>query len=256
MFYLFSARVKMTAQACVVHWDIENQDIPSGCTAASVANRILTAVRQRYSVIVDSFVYCDASKKLGRHRTDLTALGFDVIDCSHSVGKPGQVDLRIIARALKPSTLGGDRPTVIIISGDGDFAYCVSTLRNAGVNTEVLYNCDRTDTVNTLLIQAASHANGVSFSGCAADVDMAKVNSEPYYDDNALDATKAAFIDAIKRSPIMAEDWRLASEVGSIFKKLRPNELKTAFKTTRQSLTVAGKIESAMDNQRDQIRIK
>eukprot|EP00966_Prymnesium_polylepis_P197782 4582823-Prymnesium_polylepis.2 len=66
-------------KSCVLHWDLENLPIPSGCSAASVANRVKEAVRQTYPVLLDSFVYCDVSKTPKTVRGELASLGFDLV---------------------------------------------------------------------------------------------------------------------------------------------------------------------------------
>ena len=128
--------------SAIVHWDLENVPIPSGISAASVVGRLREALHTQVRVITDMFVYADAGKVPVQVRNELSSLGFDCIDCSHAAGKTGQVDIRIVARALKPGLSGEQRPSTVLVTGDGDFAYTLSTLRNAGVGTILVYNSE------------------------------------------------------------------------------------------------------------------
>ena len=243
-------------RTCVIHWDIENLQIPTGCSAASVANRIRDSVRLRYPVLLDSFVYCDVSKTSAQVRSQLSMLGFDVVDCSSLAGKSGQVDLRIIARALKPSTASEDRPAVVICSGDSDYAYAVSSLRNACVPTMVLYDSDRPSIVHTLLLEAADDAVGVSFSGRQAELDPTPstleqpvagprdaANIVDTVDRSQLTAEGRAFVEAIERS-METDDggWRLMSAVGDMFRKLCPDSKSKTSKIFKFLLKIKTKV--------------
>jgi hypothetical protein len=223
--------------------------------------------------MIDSFVYCDVSKLPAPTRTQLSMLGFDIVDCSNLAGKPGQVDLRIIARALKPSgPYGVDRPAVVIISGDGDFAYCVSCLRNAAVPTMILYNSDNTSSVHTVLLEVAEYANGVSFAGRtsedpesldeqssakAATDDVGGVHQSLNENtEKSVASRQISLLESIERSSELDGGWKLASEVGSLFKILQPNGGNKFFKLTKYHLLQSGIIECTKDaSDRDKIRL-
>ena len=249
--------------ACVVHWDLENQQIPSGSTVTAVANRIRDAVQQHHSVISDSFVYCNTAKLGPTVRSELAMVGYDVLDCSSSSGKPGQVDLRIIARALKPRCSGTPQLAVCIVSGDGDFAYCVSCLRNAGVPTMILYNSDRRSIVHTTLIEASLLAVGVSFSGVAtrqSEIGGCEEEEEEEEEEEDTPAHRKdlaplqiSFLEAVERVTASSDGWRRSTEVGCMFRKLNNDKTtKQVFKATKHSLVLLHVIE--VDTKADSIR--
>ena len=87
------------------------------------------------------------------------ASGLDLIDCSRAAGKTNTVDFRIISRALqdlaRPLAPGTTRTAVVVVTGDGDFAYTISALRNVCVPTMLIFDHDRQSTVNSLMLEVA-----------------------------------------------------------------------------------------------------
>jgi hypothetical protein len=152
-----------------------------------------------------------------------------------------------------------DRPAVAICSGDGDFAYCISSLRNATVPTMVLYDSDRMSAVHTLLIEAADDAVGVSFSGRRDALVVVEGEGDVHEKGECVVPEEAdynnVFMQAIERSAETSEGWRLSSEAGSLFRKLSPGSAKAAFKNAKQSLVALGTIECSADNEKIRVRV-
>ncbi len=148
----------------VVHWDVENQKVPAGSSVASVCNRIRAALLERFDYISGLYAYMDVTREKDKIRTQLAMMGYDIIDCSSAKGKTGQVDMRIVVRALSQAV-----PIVCLISGDGDFACMMSTLRNMRTQTVLIYNSDTRSTVNTTLIEATDVPIGLQFSGDSSE---------------------------------------------------------------------------------------
>ena len=193
-----------------------------------MVGRLREALHTQVRVITDMFVYADAGKVPVQVRNELSSLGFDCIDCSHAAGKTGQVDIRIVARALKPGLSGEQRPSTVLVTGDGDFAYTLSTLRNAGVGTILVYNSDRMESVNTLLLEASEVVLPVSFGGSpgAADGDEAAPAPTEEAQGGAptcASASEAAFFQALDRAPIVEDGWKLSSQVGVVYLKIKPH---------------------------------
>ena len=243
----------------VVHWDIQNQSIPCGVSVANVCNRLRAALGSR--VISDAFCYVDSGDLSCAQRAQLGELGFDVIDVSSVHRKPGQVDLRIVARALKPSV--GPRPAVCIISGDGDYAYAVSTLRNQGVETLLIFDSDRPESVSSVLIEAVTRVLPVSFGGGPASAPVAEGEGEAAADpppespvaaaEDAKPDPSAAMLDAVRRAPPCdSAGWKLGPSVGELFHRLCPGSDKPGFRRSKQLLLASGRIE--MHKSQDWVR--
>ena len=137
-----------------------------------------------------------------------------MFDCSSASGKTGQVDLRIIARALSPAVPNAPKQVVCLISGDGDFAYAMSTLRNTRTQTVLIYNSDTRSIVNTNLIEATDVAIGLPFSGDASEAadsnDDAVASSAPSGASTLQHPSNLdeLLIEAVVRSPsVDDEDW-------------------------------------------------
>ena len=130
--------------------------------------------------------------------------GLDLIDCSSASGKPGQVDLRIIARALRTSPTEG----VVIISGDSDFAYVLSQLRSARRRTALVYDANNTAAVSTALLEVALFTIGVPFAGEAAGADApeAAADAEEAFDYLELPATSSAPVSPSGAGPLLEDD--------------------------------------------------
>lgn len=222
----------------VLHWDLENMQVPREASTIQVAFRIRDAIKTRipHAIIRDFFVYADAGQLDAQRKQDLRLAGCDLIDCSSVHGKPGQVDLRIMARALK-STEG-----VLLITGDSDFAYTISCIRTSGRPTAVVYDSDRTATVSTALLQVADHSIGVSFVGQSTPLvdDVLSLAATSDHDVGAaaaaaagltgtpvggascgLTVAEAALLDAVRRAPEALHDgWKGGPTVGGLFAAL------------------------------------
>ena len=96
----------------VLHWDVENQQVPAGSSVASVCNRIRAVLLERFDCISGLYAYMDVTREKDKIRTQLAMMGYDIIDCSSASGKTGQVDLRIIARALSPAVPNAPKQVV------------------------------------------------------------------------------------------------------------------------------------------------
>ena len=238
----------------VVHWDVENQQVPAGSSVASVCNRIRAVLLERFDCISGLYAYMDVTREKDKIRTQLAMMGYDIIDCSSASGKTGQVDLRIIARALSPAVPNAPKQIVCLISGDGDFAYAMSTLRNTRTQTVLIYNSDTRSIVNTNLIEATDVAIGLPFSGDASET--ADANDDANADAAASSAPSGAstlqhpsnmdelLIEAVVRSPsVDDEDWRITSFVGSMFYQLAPHATSKNFRLVKKALIAAKRLQ-------------
>jgi hypothetical protein len=231
----------MTTTA-VLHWDLENQCIPKGTSVPALCTMILDVVRKHYPHVLDLFCYY-VSSHMTHPVKELSMMGFDTIDCID--GKANAVDRRIIVRALKPSPSGVARPAIVIITGDGDYAYALSALRNAEIPTLLIYNKDNMKHVNTTLVEIAPCSIGISFSGRDDD----EVNDDDQQlSDGELEEDETASVDsipvhdrdllflAIDRTPETQDGWRLERQVFRLFMKLKPGVKKKHYYNVRKLL--------------------
>jgi hypothetical protein len=152
----------------VVHWDVENVAVPHGASVIQTCKLLRGAIKEAlHCKILDLYVYADVATMSPKMRQDMRLAGADVIDVSSVQGKSGQVDLAILARALK-STEG-----VCIVTGDADYAYTLSVISNSGRLTAIVYNKDNLSSVSTSLLEVADYAIGVALNGSAEEADYA-----------------------------------------------------------------------------------
>lgn len=250
---------------CVVHWDYENCPVPRGVTVSFVLNDMRRFLHEAYGVILSAYVYADSQKLSSPRRQEMAACGLDVIDCSRESGKMNTVDFRIVTRALaelaRPT---GNRPAVVIVTGDGDFCYTMSTLRNVGVRTQLIFDSDRRGVVNSVMLQTVESAHGISFGGHDPDAPHADAFS---VEENgagsdvhvlALDDTEGMtnpshediLLLAIERAPQADNDgFKSATSVGELFHRLRNADEPTkalrqsAFRAAKGNLMARGKVE-------------
>lgn len=220
----------------VVHWDIENLSVPRGSSTIQTCYRIRQAIKNALPghCIQDLFVYADVAKMAPQQRQDLRMAGSDVIDTSTVQGKRGQVDLAIMARALK------SKEGVIICSGDSDFAYTMAHIRHSGRLTGVLYNVDNMGSVSTALLEVAEHAIGVSLTGVNYEDALAVLDLEPSSEPPTV--LEAAFLEAMRRAPALADGWAQGPAVGVLFRTLAPSADKGSFKRTKAALVAQGRL--------------
>lgn len=243
----------------VLHWDLENMQVPKEASTIQVAFRIRDAIKARlpHAILRDFFVYADAGQLDAQRKQDLRLAGCDLIDCSSVHGKPGQVDLRIMARALKSSE------GVLLITGDSDFAYTVSCIRTSGRPTAVVYNSDHAASVSTALLQVADHSIGVSFTGQSAPL-VDDVLSLPATSGDAVETAcftaagftgtpagsssreltrgEVALLDAIRRAPeVLHDGWKGGPTVGGLFAALS-SEGNSGYRRAKTALMGAEKI--------------
>jgi hypothetical protein len=224
-------------------------------------------VHAQYGALLSAYVYADPQSLSAMRRQELSASGLDIIDCSRSSGKLNTVDFRIVTRALAElARPNAARPAVVLVTGDGDFCYTISTLRNVGVKTLLIFDSDRRGVVNSGMLQAAESVHGISFGGhdtetslgvseehtpsSAAAVACTPDNENVELNDCAVESEEAILLNAIERSPPADDDgFRSSTSVGELFHRLRsthePNRSlrKAAFRAARSRLVDLGRVE-------------
>ena len=244
-----------------VHWDVENCCVPRGASVIQVCGRIRDCVIGNMGCINAFYVYLDVGKAPAKLRHELAMAGADLIDCSTTQGKPGQVDLRIIARVLRTSPHEG----VVIVSGDSDMAYTISQLRSAGRQTALMYDSNNTGSVSTQLLEVPNVTLPVAFDGnepvpaTATEAGEATVPATATAGSSranvALTTTQRHFLDAIERSPEAdAGGWKSGPCIGELFARLYRRD-NAAFRTAKKALVEAKLVEKHASG-RDVLRVK
>ncbi|KAJ8078548.1 hypothetical protein PM082_012831 [Marasmius tenuissimus] len=115
-----------------VFWDYENCAPPSNASGYSVMGEI-RKVAQRYGCIKICRGYADLSELSSPRsvmlRSELQCSGLSMIDCPHNGRKNVADQMMIVDMLTFAIDNEGDGSTIILISGDRDFAYPVSILR-------------------------------------------------------------------------------------------------------------------------------
>ncbi|TFK53045.1 DUF537-domain-containing protein [Heliocybe sulcata] len=114
-----------------IFWDYENCRPPSGISGNVLVDRIRTIAHQ-YGRVTGFKAYFDlaesVSSKSPNIRSELQSSGVSLNDCPHD-GRKDVADKMIIVDMLGFAIDHPAPATVILISGDRDFAYAVSVLR-------------------------------------------------------------------------------------------------------------------------------
>lgn len=260
----------------VVHWDVENVAVPHGASVIQTCKLLRGAIKEAlHCKILDLYVYADVATMSPKMRQDMRLAGADVIDVSSVQGKSGQVDLAILARALK-STEG-----VCIVTGDADYAYTLSVISNSGRLTAIVYNKDNLSSVSTSLLEVADYAIGVALNGSVEEEDKdplppapgdkvelintwlaQKKSATPIGSTEAsetgdnishpttppaapqrLTYAQRGFLDAVRRAPEVHNGWKGGPTVGTLFHKMVPSSFGQAnqrFKTVKSELIDMG----------------
>ncbi|KAI0687181.1 limkain-b1-type NYN domain-containing protein, partial [Cytidiella melzeri] len=114
-----------------VFWDYENCEVPATVDGFAIANGI-RRIAHEYGSVKTFRAYSAMSEasslRTAGIRSDLQACGVSVIDCPHN-GRKDTADkmmlvdiMAFVCDSLAPTT-------IILITGDGDFLYTVSTIR-------------------------------------------------------------------------------------------------------------------------------
>lgn len=237
----------------VLHWDLENAPVPRGASVSYVLGGMRNAIHARFGVLLAAYAYADPAVLSPKRRCELAACGLDVIDCGREAGKLNTVDFRIISRALaelaRPATTD-TRSAVVVVSGDGDYSYCLSTLRNLAVPTMLIFDSDRRSTVNSTMLQVVEHTVPLSFRGMDDDDeedDAASILPEasltsvgvvadipPLVATPQMAEMERIFLSALHLAPTADDDgFRTGPSTGEAFHKLCPSPTDRS-KATRQ----------------------
>ncbi|KZT28228.1 DUF537-domain-containing protein [Neolentinus lepideus HHB14362 ss-1] len=114
-----------------IFWDYENCRPPSGVAGNVLVDRIRTIAHQ-YGRVTGFKAYFDLAESVSSRspniRSELQSSGVSLNDCPHD-GRKDVADKMIIVDMLAFAIDHPAPATVILISGDRDFAYAVSVLR-------------------------------------------------------------------------------------------------------------------------------
>ena len=128
---------------CALYWDYENMPLGK-LLCADTLSHLISCVRN-FGRVVESRLYADSGKQwkgasAPRQRALLERLGITLIDCP-TEDKREAVDKKIICDAVVWAVSRASRSlpcSVVLVSGDGDFAYMLSRLRSLGVRIIVI----------------------------------------------------------------------------------------------------------------------
>ncbi|KAJ8583053.1 hypothetical protein M405DRAFT_799667, partial [Rhizopogon salebrosus TDB-379] len=114
-----------------IFWDYENCSPSVSLQAYAIVNRI-QRIAHVFGCVTTFKAYFDmsaqSSKSSVAFRSGLQSSGVSVIDCPHS-GRKDVVDKMILVDMLAFAIDHHSPATVILIAGDRDYAYAMSTLR-------------------------------------------------------------------------------------------------------------------------------
>ncbi|KAJ8583648.1 hypothetical protein M405DRAFT_884728, partial [Rhizopogon salebrosus TDB-379] len=114
-----------------IFWDYENCPPPLSSQAYAIVNGI-RRIAHIFGSVTTFKAYLDLSEQPSRNsvvfRSDLQSSGVSVIDCPHN-GRKDVVDKMILVDMLAFAIDHGSPATIVLIAGDRDYAYAMSTLR-------------------------------------------------------------------------------------------------------------------------------
>ena len=265
----------------VLHWDLENAPVPRGVSVSYVLGEMRNAIHARFGVLLSAYAYADPAALSAKRRCELAASGLDIIDCGREAGKLNTVDFRIISRALAElarPVATSTRSAVVVVSGDGDYSYCLSTLRNLAVPTMLIFDSDRRSIVNSTMLQVVEHTVPLSFRGVEEDDnDDGTISAasgacgstalvpvaDTYATSPAMSMATTVeveriFLQALQLAPAADDDgFRTGTSTGDAFHKLCPSpmdiskagrvERKKLYQRIKKSLIESGLVETRSD---------
>ncbi|TFK53039.1 hypothetical protein OE88DRAFT_1596811, partial [Heliocybe sulcata] len=117
-----------------VFWDYENVRVPTTVAGNAISGNIREVARAYGSVsLFRAYIDHDemSSVKSNAHRSALQMSGVTLVDCPHN-GRKDVADKMMIVDMLAFAFESPTPATIVLISGDCDFSYAVSTLRLRG----------------------------------------------------------------------------------------------------------------------------
>lgn len=134
-----------------IFWDYENVPLPPWCSPAEASKRVHKSV-SKYGRIVERRLYFDYSKWSNvtaggpRDCSSLDLSGFDLVNTPTRNTKE-TLDKKLIADVLTfawdCSVRNADqKPCVVLLTSDGDYAYTLAKLRDRGVMNVVMFGRD------------------------------------------------------------------------------------------------------------------
>lgn len=125
-----------------VFWDYENTRVPVD-TTPQAATECIRRVALTHGSLQSVRVYFDSAYEQGTSnslaRSQLQMSGFSLIDTPHA-GSKDVADVQLISDMVVWAVEQGRGSTVILISGDKDFSYPLSLLRNRSINVVSSFN--------------------------------------------------------------------------------------------------------------------
>nr|KAJ3414995.1 hypothetical protein HK105_001622 [Polyrhizophydium stewartii] len=118
---------------CAIFWDFENCAPPQAVPGYVVVENIRKAVMQ-FGPIVQFRAYFEVKESSGKTmRSELQSSGVSIIDTPHNARKDA-ADKMIMVDMLSFAMDFAAPATIVLISGDRDFVYALSVLRNRAYN--------------------------------------------------------------------------------------------------------------------------
>ncbi|ORX49226.1 DUF537-domain-containing protein [Piromyces finnis] len=123
-----------TNDKCAVFWDFENCPPPSGMPGYYVVENLRRVIHRFGSMItLKAYLQITDSTSKKSLRSELQSSGVSLIDCPHN-GRKDAADKMILVDMLAFALDTPPPATIVLISGDRDFVYALSTLRNRKYN--------------------------------------------------------------------------------------------------------------------------
>ena len=243
-----------------VFWDGENVRIPPGTNATHAGNRIRAVLQARLPAVSLSTknYYYDARNpcEVNVQRARLDTAGFNMVDCPKR-GRKESLDKRIIVDTMRfaMQSLADQKQTaVVLVTGDGDFAHMLHTLRDFNVTVVVIIP---REAAAVCLIDAADHTlRWVDdiLAPMTSDVpeDSASLDQDPRTadvpEDNAsLEHDPSVFLTCVRDNQKLADDWAFCGDCVCMYGKktgLRGTTRRNEFNTMMQSTMAAGFLEA------------
>jgi len=234
-----------------VFWDYENVPLPplwsispplpsQSSVPSTVANRLRIHLR-KLGRITSLRLYSDYSRyrscPAAADRSFLSSAGFDLIDCPSQNGKES-VDRKIVVDCL---TLAWDREAaratrpfaVVLVSGDGDYSYVLSKLRDRGVYVCLLRG--EAQATSDTLVNAADESGEFYLIVGASKMDEKEECKLFGFDDTAMLIPKE--LQAARSCANMAHDNRVSKNVGFLSKTGIKINSRTADREEKPNIT-------------------
>ncbi|CAB9499179.1 Pfam:DUF88 [Seminavis robusta] len=194
-----------------VFWDYENVPLLASVPASDASKALIDALSPHGIRIVDRKVYYDTEGDLSLNAGDLCKNGFTLVNTprrgqKESVDKKLTVDMLCFAWDRLSET--DVKPSVVLITGDGDYVYALNKLKDRRVKVFIIHGKE---------CRLSADLQSIADVHMSLFDDILDKNRQLAAEENARRLRKILLQEVSKEDTKAEDGWVLASQVAEIF---------------------------------------